>query len=76
MSLVAFTKLKKKFSKHLKKPEQAPTSAFLEMGEYEKSRDRYACEGDFSVLVDPEGDAWVFLGQHSSLAKQVGQDNS
>lgn len=45
----------------------------MEMGEYDRSRDRYACEGDFSVTVDPEGDAWIFLGPHSSLANQVGQ---
>ena len=73
MSLVAFTKLKKKFTKHLKKPENSPTSAFMEMGEYDRSRDRYESEGDFSVLVDPEGDAWIFLGPHSSLVNQVGQ---
>ena len=73
MTPAAFTKLKKKFAKCLKKPEQSPTSAFMEMGEYDRSRDRYACEGDFSVTVDPEGDAWIFLGPHSSLANQVGQ---
>jgi hypothetical protein len=69
----AFAKLKKKFTKQLKKPERLPDSAFMEMGKHDRAKDRYACEGDFSVLVDPEGDAWVFMGPHSSLANQVGQ---
>lgn len=73
MSVADFAKLKKKFSKQLKKPDQAPTSGFMEIGEYDRAKDRYASEGDYSILVDPEGDAWVFLGSHASLANQVGQ---
>lgn len=72
----AFAALKKKFTKHLKKPGQAPTSGFMEMGEYDRSHDRYESEGDYSILVDPEGDAWVFLGPHESLARQMKQEAS
>lgn len=72
MSADQFAKLKKRFTKHLKKPEQSPASLFLQMGEHDKPMSRYACEGDFAVTVDPEGDAWVFLGPHASLSRMVG----
>ena len=75
-AIAAFTKLKKKFTKHLKKPEQAPTAGFMEMGEYDHRAGAYASEGDYNVLVDPEGDAWVFLGPHEALARQMQKEGA
>lgn len=72
MSPDRFGRLKKQFSKQLKKPEQDPASVFLQMGELDRPSGRYACEGDFAVTVDPDGDAWVFLGPHSSLKRMTG----
>lgn len=73
---MTFENLKKKFVKALKKPDAQPTSGFLEMGEFDRHKDRYECEGDFNILVDPEGDAWIFLGKHETVAKQVAQKPS
>lgn len=72
---MTFATLKKKFVAALKKPEQKPNSAFMEMGEYDRKQDRYESEGDFSVMIDPEGDAWIFLGPHASIARQIKQDD-
>lgn len=69
---MTFATLKKKFYAALKKPEQKPTSAFMEMGEYKRSQ--FEFEGDFNVMVDPEGDAWIFMGKHSDIARQLKQD--
>ncbi len=72
---MTFATLKKKFAAALKKPEQKPDSAFMEMGEYDRKHDRYESEGDFAVMVDPEGDAWIFLGKHSDIARQLKQES-
>lgn len=73
---MTFATIKKRFVEALKKAELRPTTAFAEMGEYQAQAGCYELEDDHTVLVDPEGDAWIFLGNHSDLARQLKQDGT
>lgn len=69
----AFSRLKNKFFKALKEPAQRPRSGFVEMGEY--TGRGFESEGSYNILVDPEGDAWMFMGNHAELARQIKQED-
>lgn len=73
---MTYANIKKRFAEALRKAELKPTTLFAEMGEYQAQAGRYELEDDFTVMVDPEGDAWVFLGKHADLARQLKQDGN
>jgi hypothetical protein len=64
-----FNTAKKRFVQDLKAPEAEPASATVLFEDK-----TFPLES--SVTVDPEGDAWIFLGQHTGLSKFCRQDDN
>lgn len=71
---MTFATIKKRFAEALQKAELKPTTAYVEMGEFQGKQ--YEVEGDYTVSIDPEGDAWIFLGPHADFARQIKQDGN
>jgi hypothetical protein len=48
-------------------PSSKVPMGFIEIGEYDPSRDEYEFEGNADLYVDENGDAWAHIGNANDL---------